>query len=210
MNIAEWLASSARLSPRNPALLRGEAIVADYETLALRAAAIGAYIAKHHGVQAGDRVALFAHNCTEYLECLYAIWWIGAVAVPINAKLHGREAAWICDNSGAALAFVCEETCDALMQALSASSSLAALSVEQIGDIYMQPDSRQSGAPVPRDDADLAWLFYTSGTTGRPKGVMLSHGNLIAMSLCYLIDVDNVSPEDAALYAAPLSHGAGL
>jgi long-chain acyl-CoA synthetase len=65
-------------------------------------------------------------------------------------------------------------------------------------------------APTPREDHDLAWLFYTSGTTGRPKGVMLSHGNLIAMSLCYLADVDAVTPDDAALYAAPISHGAGL
>ncbi len=57
---------------------------------------------------------------------------------------------------------------------------------------------------------DLAWLFYTSGTTGRPKGVMLSHGNLVAMSLCYLADVDHATPHDATLYAAPISHGAGL
>ena len=63
---------------------------------------------------------------------------------------------------------------------------------------------------MPREIDDLAWLFYTSGTTGRPKGVMLSNGNLMAMSLCYLADVDEVRPTDAVLYAAPLSHGAGL
>ena len=61
-----------------------------------------------------------------------------------------------------------------------------------------------------RDVDDLAWLFYTSGTTGRPKGVMLSHGNLVAASMCYLIDVDPATPNDASLYAAPISHGAGL
>ncbi|MFG3756507.1 AMP-binding protein, partial [Klebsiella pneumoniae] len=64
--------------------------------------------------------------------------------------------------------------------------------------------------PVAREIDDLAWLFYTSGTTGRPKGVMLSNGNLLSASLCYLADVDEVHPEDAALYAAPMSHGAGL
>jgi long-chain acyl-CoA synthetase len=64
--------------------------------------------------------------------------------------------------------------------------------------------------PLPREDNDLAWLFYTSGTTGRPKGVMLSHGNLVAMSMCYLADVDQVHQTDAILYAAPISHGAGL
>ncbi len=64
--------------------------------------------------------------------------------------------------------------------------------------------------PLPAEIHDLAWLFYTSGTTGRPKGVMLSHGNLVAMSLSYLADVDEAKPVDAALYAAPISHGAGL
>ena len=65
-------------------------------------------------------------------------------------------------------------------------------------------------APAPMAGEDPAWLFYTSGTTGRPKGAVLSCGNLMAASLSYLADVDEVSAEDAALYAAPMSHGAGL
>ena len=63
---------------------------------------------------------------------------------------------------------------------------------------------------VERGAEDLAWLFYTSGTTGRPKGVMITHGMLQAMALSYFVDVDQVSAEDTALYAAPLSHGAGI
>jgi len=57
---------------------------------------------------------------------------------------------------------------------------------------------------------DVAWLFYTSGTTGRPKGVMLTQRNLLAMTMAYFTDVDEVAPEDAMVYAAPMSHGAGL
>jgi len=101
MNVAEWLAASARLRPDAPALLTGFDLDADYATFARRAAAIGAALAREYDIAPGDRVGLFATNCTQYLECLYGIWWIGAVAIPINAKLHGREAAWICSDAGA-------------------------------------------------------------------------------------------------------------
>ena len=68
-------------------------------------------------------------------------------------------------------------------------------------------------APIPVQDRapdDVASLFYTSGTTGRPKGVMQTHRNLLAMTACYFTDVDDVLPGDAMVYAAPMSHGAGL
>ncbi|RIK97730.1 MAG: AMP-dependent synthetase [Proteobacteria bacterium] len=211
MNIAEWLAASARLNPDAPALLSGTEIVADYAAFARRAAAVGHHLATKHGVAPGDRVALFAHNATQYLECLYGVWWIGAVVIPINAKLHGREAAWICANGGAKLAFVSADTAAPLNDAsadLQSPLPLLAIDDDAFGRIAASGEG--AARPAPREDDDLAWLFYTSGTTGRPKGVMLSHGNLIAMSLCYPTDVDSVAREDAALYAAPLSHGAGL
>src|SRR5205085_2119316 len=117
MNVANWLAATARLRPQAPALLTGFDLDADYATFGRRAAAIGAALARDYGIAAGDRVALFAGNCTQYLECLYGIWWVGAVAIPINAKLHGREAAWICSNGGASIAFVSDDTIGALRQA---------------------------------------------------------------------------------------------
>ena len=95
MNVAEWLAATARLRPEAPALLTGFDLDANYATFARRAASIGAALSRDYGIAPGDRVGLFASNCTQYLECLYGIWWIGAAAIPINAKLHGREAAWI-------------------------------------------------------------------------------------------------------------------
>ena len=208
MNIAEWLAASAHLRPHAPALLTGVRVDADYATFAKRAAAVGAHLVRKYGVKPGDRVGLFMTNCTQYLECLYGIWWIGAAAVPVNAKLHGREAAWICEDSGAKLVFLSDDTADAWAEA-KAPSDLATLSVDS--DDYLRLRNGEGmPAPLPQEINDLAWLFYTSGTTGRPKGVMLSHGNLMAMSLCYLADVDQVTPQGTMLYAAPISHGAGL
>ena len=210
MNIANWLASTARLKPDAPALLTGLRVDADYALFAKRAAAIGAFLSREHSIVPGDRVALFMHNATSYLECLYGIWWIGAVAIPINAKLHGREAAWICANAGAKLAIVGDDTRPLLEEARAdLPGGMRMLSVDD--DLYQRLRSGDGIAvPLSRDQDDLAWLFYTSGTTGRPKGVMLSHGNLVAMSLCYMIDVDQATSRDASLYAAPISHGAGL
>ncbi|NVN87423.1 MAG: AMP-binding protein [Rhodopseudomonas sp.] len=210
MNVADWLAASARLQPAAPALLSGTNVEADYATFARRAASIGAALARDYRVAPGDRVALFMTNCTQYLECLYGIWWAGAVAIPINAKLHGREAAWICSNADAKLGLICDDTAEALAEAaFDLPPLMRTLSVDS-EEYRRLRGGAGAQLPEPREDDDLAWLFYTSGTTGRPKGVMLSHGNLVAMSLCYLADVDAVSSDDAALYAAPLSHGAGL
>ena len=210
MNVAEWLAASARLRPDAPALLTGFDLDADYRTFARRSAAIGAGLSRDHGIAPGDRVALFATNCTQYLECLYGIWWMGGVAIAINAKLHGREAAWICSDAGAKLAFVSDDTVEALMEANSdLPAAMKTLSVDSSAYRTMR-EGEGRPAPLEREVDDLAWLFYTSGTTGRPKGVMLSHGNLVAMTMCYLADVDHATPRDAKLYAAPISHGAGL
>ena len=210
MNIAEWLAATARLRPEAPALLTGFDLDADYRTFARRAAAIGAALARDHRIAPGDRVALFASNCTRYLECLYGIWWMGAVAIPINAKLHGREAAWICSDAGAQLAFVSDDTVEALSEAAAdLPASMQMLSLDSNAYRKMR-EGEGTSTPLAREVDDLAWLFYTSGTTGRPKGVMLSHGNLVAMSMCYIADVDPATPKDASLYAAPISHGAGL
>ena len=198
------------MRPDAPALLTGFDLDADYATFARRAAAIGAALSRQYGIAPGDRIGLFATNCTQYLECLYGIWWIGAVAIPINAKLHGREAAWICSDAGARLTFVSDDTVEALMEAKDGlPAAMKTLSVDS--DAYRaMREGEGAPAPLAREVDDLAWLFYTSGTTGRPKGVMLSHGNLVAMSLCYLADVDHATPNDASLYAAPISHGAGL
>jgi long-chain acyl-CoA synthetase len=206
MNIAEWLWRTARLRGEAPALLTGARVEADYRAFAARASGLAAALGARFGIGPGDRVAIFMKNRTEYLEGFYACLWAGAVAVPVNAKLHPREAAWICDNAGARLALVCDDLAEGLA---AAAPGLALLSADA-PDWARLRAGEGAARPVARADGDLAWLFYTSGTTGRPKGVMLTHGVLAAASLCYAADVDRAGAEDCALYAAPMSHGAGF
>ncbi len=185
MNLAEWLARAARAWPTAPAVFRGEALWADYGALAVRVARLAAGLRDKAGLADGDRVAVVMANSPEYLELLYAIWWAGLAAVPVNAKLHPREVAFIVEDSGARL----------VVDAPAAIERLRGEHAMQVRD---------------RDAADLAWLFYTSGTTGRPKGAMLSHRNLANMTYSYGLDVDTVERDGRLLHAAPLSHGSGL
>ncbi|MGR3889728.1 class I adenylate-forming enzyme family protein [Pseudomonas sp. 1152_12] len=204
MNIANWLHDTQRRDPQRPALFEGTRQVADYATFAAHVRQRAAHLVDQHGLVPGDAVAVLMKNSCDYLELLYAIWWLGGVVVPINAKLHPSEAAWIADNAEARLIFT---DGGQVFSSRDLPQRCKELDGHTLPPARGWPTLEQ---PVPRQDQDLAWLFYTSGTTGRSKGVMLSHGNLIAMSLCYPTDVDSVSPDDAALYAAPMSHGAGL
>ncbi|WP_414833476.1 class I adenylate-forming enzyme family protein [Afifella sp. YEN Y35] len=206
MNLADWLLRTARRMPEVPALLRGDELVATYREFAERAARLGRALKEVHGVSPGDRVAIFMANSTEYLEIMYGIWWAGAAAVPINHKLHPREAAYIVKDSGAGLVFISEGD-EVLAQRLDEGVRL----ITALGKAYQELLAAEPlAAPHAMSSDALAWLFYTSGTTGNPKGVMLSVANLQAMSFAYFVDVDEVHTEDAALYAAPMSHGAGL
>ena len=201
MNIAFWLMRTAQTNPRRPALFLGTERVADYGELHIRALALAAALIDG-GIRPGDRVAVFMPNVPDYLTALFGAWYAGAIVVPINAKLHPKEAAWILDNSGASLCLSVDAHLDALRGMSTACGTV---------DLGVEPDlTHLISEPVARLTNDIAWLFYTSGTTGRPKGVEITHRNLISMSLCYQTDVDVVRPDHAAIYSAPMSHGAGL
>src|SRR5690625_3670068 len=206
MNLAQWLYASALAQPNAPALFLGTKLQANYRAFANQACQLGHWLRQNHNIQHGDRVAIYAPNCIEYLPALYGCWWIGAVTVPINPMLHPQEAAWIANNSETSLIFTETGT-------RFEANQLPALCQEvAIHDVVstLSNDNMPFTAPQQLDADDLAWLFYTSGTTGRPKGVMLSHANLLAMALCYSTDVARVEAHHATIYAAPMSHGAGL
>ena len=210
MNLAQLLIKAARMHARRPAISSGHEVVLSYGQMLERVAVIAHNLRTRHRLQAGDRVALVMTNCTGYLQLLFATWFAGLAAVPINARLHPRELAWILEHSGARLAFVTPDIAAAVTPLAGASQSLAAM----IATDTQEYAALTQGAALTQcacvNPDDLAWLFYTSGTTGRPKGAMLSHRNLLAMTMNYLADVDPISELDCIIHAAPLSHGSGL
>lgn len=205
MNLAHWLVRQAQIGPSRPALFLGNDCVADYQTFSAQAFAVAGWLSAQ-GVRPGDRVGIFMKNVPDYLVVFYGIWIAGAAVVPINAKLHGREAAYIVKDCAAEIVFATSE----LVESLSASGMDARIMDVQAPEFDAIRRHRALDAMVARAPSDLAWLFYTSGTTGKPKGVMITHRMLMVMSLCYEADVDQVSEADSTLYAAPLSHGAGI
>lgn len=206
MNIAHLLKRAGHTFADRPAVWFGDEVCFDYQTLLARTASLAGHLCRVFHVAPGERVVIFANNVPEYLESLQAIYWAGAVSVPVNAKLHARELAHVLGDAEPLAVLVTPDLLDTVVAAGVESSRTLVLGSSAyeraVVDVQMNLVDRQPD--------DLASLFYTSGTTGRPKGVMQTHRNLLAMTACFFTDVDSVDPDDAMLYAAPFSHGAGL
>ncbi len=209
MNLAAMLQKTARTFGDRPALARGTEVVADYRTFADRAARIaGGLLAQREsglGLDPGDRVAIGMTNCPEFLEVLYGVWHAGLVAVPMNAKLHAKEFEYILEHSGAKTVFVSPDKRETI-----AGMADAARVIEVGTPAYDAVRGADAVAMAEPGPDDIAWLFYTSGTTGRPKGAMLTHRNMLGMTMNYLADLDTVSETDCIIHCAPMSHGSGL
>ncbi|TNE34580.1 MAG: long-chain fatty acid--CoA ligase, partial [Alphaproteobacteria bacterium] len=209
MNIANLLERTARTYPDLPALAHGRKTVATYREFAAQSAALGGALRDKFGLKAGDRVALIMKNHPEYWVALFAVWRAGLVAVPVNAKLHINEFRYILENSDSRLCFATAELADelaALTEDLAGLSHVISVQDPAFHELKTHtPLALQEAAPD-----DLAWLFYTSGTTGKPKGAMLSHRNLLMAVLSYFADVTALDPGDAVIHAAPQTHGSGL
>src|SRR5580698_9575391 len=207
VNLPLWLHRAGLSHGDRPALGLGTRVLRNYNEAAGRAARLAASLRERFGLQPGERVAIAAKNCTDYVELMFGIWHAGLAAVPANAKLHGRELGYILQHSGARVCFAS----DGLNAEIAphAPPTLERLIVIGSRD-YEALFAADPIAPWPCDGDDLAWLFYTSGTTGRPKGAMLTHRVLAAASFAYASEVDPTIPGDVLLHAAPMSHGSGL
>lgn len=209
MNIALWLSKAARQYRDRPALFWEKEQYGTYENLNNEAGKISTWLIGL-GIMPGDRIAIFMLNHPDYLRLLFGIWYSGAVAVPINAKLHAKEAIWITENAEVKLILASGQQLNNLQKETGPYGKSPQLIDLSSGALLAAIKNLHSRPVLQRVESDLAWLFYTSGTTGRPKGVMITHGMLKSMTLNYFADVDEVRKEDAAIYSAPFSHGAGL
>ena len=209
MNPAEWLLRTARLTPGAPALLKGVKNDADYATFLARVAGIAGALSAKYNIGKGDRVAIFMSNCTEYLEAMYGIWYTGAAVVPINAKLHAKEAAWIIANAGVKTAFISSDVNEAL-KAVAPDCLKTLISVDDLDFIKLR-QHKPMLRPVLINDSDLLWLFYTSGTTGRPKGVVVHHRGAYVQALSNTIDFGGLPADGATryLWTLPMFHCGG-
>lgn len=214
MSMTQSLKRSLQLHPRKEAVrFQGRTrSFAEYgERVARLAGALRAL-----GVQPGDGVAMLAVNSDRYLEYCMAVPWAGAVLNPCNIRWSEQEIVYSLDDSesvvlivddafarmGAAIASQCR-TVRALIHAGDGDAPQGMLSYEAlIRDT--EPIEDAGRAP-----GDLAGIFYTGGTTGFPKGVMLSHQNLWTSAMCYLLE--GFSPEGSTyLHAAPMFHLADM
>jgi long-chain acyl-CoA synthetase len=131
------------------------------------------------------------------------------VAVPVNARLHRDEIAYILDHSESAVVVTDADHAGDVESLVGTIPTLQAAVVAP-GERWGRLTASSPAPLVARQPEDPAWLFYTSGTTGRPKGATLTHRILLMMSLSYFADIDSVTPQDCILHVAPLSHGSGL
>lgn len=194
--------TAARLGERGAVYL-GTRRVHTWSELRCRALSLAASLRAEHPV--GTRVAIASENRPEIVELMFAAWAAECVVVPINYKLHAREMAQILDDADAAVVFASAVIAERL-------TSETAVPVEVLDSAGYRSRTAASPLAPPRttDPAALAWLFYTSGTTGRSKGAMLSHRNLMAMTVAHLADFDDPDEHCSLVHGAPMSHGSGL
>jgi acyl-CoA synthetase (AMP-forming)/AMP-acid ligase II len=209
MNVGNLLVASAASFGAAPAMAWGGSVCLCYGDFLLRAAKLATSLSACFGGMPGGRVAVMAKNCPGYMEVMWATWLAGLCIVPVNAKLHPREVAYILGNAGARLCFVSDDLAAALGEVAAETATPERVVVIGSKDYEALFDAPPAAVRDLEPDAP-AWLFYTSGTTGKPKGATLTHRNLVGMALRYFPDVDALSAEDAIFHVAPFSHATGL
>jgi acyl-CoA synthetase (AMP-forming)/AMP-acid ligase II len=211
-----WFVVLAHHAARTPdkAITEFQGQTTTYGEMAERVRELAGGLAER-GIGAGEVVAILSYNCPEFLETIFAANYLGAIAMPINWRLAAPEVKYILEHSGAR-AFVCDEPlvdlADEAMKGTDSSIVRACISQSATDGWTTLADLR--GAPgtsayAPAGEADTHRLMYTSGTTGRPKGVMITHANLAWKNLAHIIEFGFTS-SDLGLACGPLYHVGAL
>jgi acyl-CoA synthetase (AMP-forming)/AMP-acid ligase II len=215
MNIGSYLTRAAEQVPDRLAVACGN-YRASYAEEERRVNAL-AIALKSLGLRQGDRAAILQWNCPQFLETMLACFKAGFCVVPINARLHPEEVRYHLQDCEAGAVIYGAEFGDAIAcirESLPTTRHFISIDARSSCELDFESLVRDHATTIDQtvrvESDDLAWLFYTSGTTGRPKGAMLTYGNLDYAITSLLADVLPIDYRDAALHAAPLSHGSGF
>jgi acyl-CoA synthetase (AMP-forming)/AMP-acid ligase II len=211
MYLTQALHRAVQQTPDLPATVFGER-VRTWADSADRAARLASAF-RGLGVRSGDRVALLAHNCDAYHDFLFAVPWADAVAVPVNTRWSVHEIAFSLQDSGAVLLVIGDDflgMVDELRELAPAVQAYVHVGERERPDgVHGFEDVIAAQDPIEdarRGGDALAAIYYTGGTTGTPKGVMLSHANLMAAALGALSTGQFLEPHGRLLHSAPMFH----
>jgi acyl-CoA synthetase (AMP-forming)/AMP-acid ligase II len=214
MHIGHLLTRAAQRWPLRPAWLEGDTVVTFREAEARVNQLAHALLAL--GASRGDRIGMLVPNCRQGLETILAPIKAGMGVVPMNIRLHPGEHEYMLNDASARVLIYHEDFRSHLATIrprLKTVERFVAIGRGDPDDFSFEDllRGRPTSAPgvaIERDD--LAWVFYTSGTTGRPKGAMLAHRSLLAMVQGFLLDVNPARETDVLLHAAAITHGSGV
>ncbi len=216
MNLANFLTQAARRHPGEIGFVWGERTWT-WAAMEARANAMAVALARDFGVKKGDRILVQSSNCNQMFESMFACFRLGAVWVPTNYRQSPEEVAYLAQASGA-YGMICGAAFATHVESCRRSAPGVAFVISigcaDFGEDYDAIVDRHAGetlpqAPVDRDDP--CWFFFTSGTTGRPKAAVLTHGQMAFVITNHLCDLmPGTGAGDASIVVAPLSHGAGI
>ncbi|KFZ31071.1 acyl-CoA synthetase [Pseudidiomarina salinarum] len=204
MTIANLLARNGRKYAEREAVIAGDQRYS-WQQLAEHAARLAQLLRSEHGVEAGQRVGLVMPNSYGFIVGFFAIQQLGAIAVPINVRLATPELDYIIDDAGIRLVLTCQMTDAALKPLLNDDVSGYWLD----SPASQLADQSELAAICARADEDPCTLLYTSGTTGRPKGVLFNHKAIAAVATMIAVEM-KMAPESRLLHLMPFTHSAPL
>jgi long-chain acyl-CoA synthetase len=200
MNLATAFSHCAQKHGQKTAVYYGEREI-NYAELSAQSQKVAAHLQSKFGVKLGDRVALWLKNCPEFVPCVFGILQAGAVVVPVNNFLKPAEVAYILNDGGIDVVITDAELSVHKKELVAERPSLKILRVEGLAVEIADHKSQMAN----RTESDLAVIIYTSGTTGKPKGAMLSHGNLLHNVNSCRIVLESV-PDDCYAVILPMFH----